>query len=162
MYPMAEQKALKSLWLESVEGRLCGRAQAKAWALREVWIDDGRSPYGLYSFVAHKVRNMRGGNADGDHPTKAAMKELFEQIDRDPDWFPGKHNGDKRGPKRVWTGARRTAIVSAAKRLKREGNEPTYSAVVAACPVAALNPKTGERVHNNRDIQCAPRASLRR
>ena len=40
---MAEQNAVKRLWLEGVEGRLCGREQAKAWALREVWIDDGKT-----------------------------------------------------------------------------------------------------------------------
>ena len=38
---MKEQRALKSLWLEGVEGRLCGREQAKALALREVWTGDG-------------------------------------------------------------------------------------------------------------------------
>ena len=37
-----------------------------------------------------------------------------------------------------------TAIVSAAKRIKAEGEEPTYSAVVAACPQATLNPATKE------------------
>ena len=38
------------------------------------------------------------------------------------------------------------AIVSAAKRIKREGQEPTYSAVVAACPQATCNPHTEQPV----------------
>ena len=135
---MSVQEALKRLWLEGVEDRLCGREQAKAWALREVWVEDGRNPFGLYSFVARRVRKTRGGKADGDHTTSSSIKEFFDKIDCDPDWYPGKHNGEKRGPKRLLTGAKRTAIASAAKRLKSEGNEPTYSSIVAACPVATL------------------------
>lgn len=37
---MASQEDLASLWLEAPEGKLCGREQAKAWALREVWRAD--------------------------------------------------------------------------------------------------------------------------
>ena len=91
--------------MEGVEGRLCGREQAKAWALREVWIDHGKDPYGMYTFVARRVRKTQGGKAKGDHPTNTSIKEFFEKIDCDPDWFPGKHNGEKPGPKRVLTGA---------------------------------------------------------
>lgn len=36
--------------------------------------------------------------------------------------------------------------MSAAKRIKTEGEEPTYSAVVVACPQATLNPSTNEPV----------------
>jgi hypothetical protein len=39
-----------------------------------------------------------------------------------------------------------TAIASAAKRLRAQGDEPTYSEIVAACPLATLNPATGEAV----------------
>ena len=41
------------------------------------------------------------------------------------------------------------AIASAAKRLKSEGIEPTYAAVVAACPRAVINPGTQEPVHKS-------------
>ena len=44
------------------------------------------------------------------------------------------------------TGVKVTAIVSAAKRIKDSGDEPTYSAVVAARPKATHNPATGEAV----------------
>ena len=37
-------------------------------------------------------------------------------------------------------------LVSAAKQIKAEGDEPTYSAVVAACPQATMNPSTNEPV----------------
>ena len=89
------------------------------------------------------------GHPKGDHPSSASIKEFFDKLDSDPDWFPGKHSDAKRGPKRILRGAKRAAIVYAAKRLKSEGNEPTYSAVVAACPNAAQNPKTGEPVHKS-------------
>ena len=143
---MATQEALKNFWLQAPEDRLCAREQAKAWALRELWREEGKGDYGLYSWVAGKVKKTKNGKPNGDNPTNTSMKEFFDKIDDDGEWFPGKHTGGKRGPKRVLTGVKVTAIVSAAKRLKAEGEEPTYSAVVAACPVATLNPATGEPV----------------
>ena len=101
-------------------------------------------------FCRPQSAKTQGGKAKGDHPTNTSIKEFFEKIDCDPDWFPGKHNGKKHGPKRMLTGAKCAAIVSAVKRLKSEGNEPTYSAVIAACPDATLNPNTGEPVHKER------------
>ena len=87
------------------------KEEAKAWALREVWMDHGKRPYGMYTFIARRVRKTWGGKARGDHPTNAGIKEFSKKIDCDPDWFPGKHNGQKRGPIQVLTGAKRTAIV---------------------------------------------------
>ena len=74
------------------------------------------------------------------------MHDFFAKVDADPAWYPGKHDGSTRGPKRVLRGAKRGAIVSAAKRLKAQGVEPTYAAVVAACPAATRNPATGAAV----------------
>ncbi len=91
---MSTQEALRLSWLEGVEDRLCAREQAKAWALREVWLQDGKSVYGLNVFVASKVRKTKNGKPKGDHPTRGAIDQLFEKMDTDPDWFPGKHNGD--------------------------------------------------------------------
>ena len=45
-----------------------------------------------------------------------------------------------------FTGGRKSAVIQAAKRIKREGGELTYAAVVAAAPTAVLNPDTGEAV----------------
>ena len=143
---MAAQAQLRQAWVGGVEGRLCGREQAKAWALREVWRDEGKNDFGLLSFVARRVRKTKNGRPVGDHPSVASVKELFEKIDGDPEWPPGRHNEAKRGPKRVLRGAKRAAIASAAKWLKSQGEEPTYAAVVAACPRATQNPGTGDPV----------------
>ena len=45
--------------------RLCGREQAKAWALREVWKEDGKTTYGMHAFVASRVRKTKNGIAKG-------------------------------------------------------------------------------------------------
>ena len=76
----------------------------------------------------------------------AAVKEFFAKVDMDQDWFPGKATDSQRGPKRILRGVKVTAIVSAAKRIKAAGDEPTYGAVVAACPRATPNPSTNEPV----------------
>ena len=143
---MSAQEVLRSAWLHGTEDRLCGREQAKAWALREVWLEQGNSMYGCYSFVAERVRKTKDGKPVGDHPSKGAISEFFQKVDSDPEWFPGKHSDEQRGPKRLLRGPKLTAVVSAAKRLKAEGTEPTYSVVVAACPKATLNPATGQPV----------------
>ena len=43
---------MRKSWLEAADDRLCGREQAKAWALREVWWEGGKKPHGLHAFVA--------------------------------------------------------------------------------------------------------------
>ena len=43
-------------------------------------------------------------------------------------------------------GAKRGAIASAAKRMKAEGLEPTYSNIRAACPTATISPATQKPV----------------
>ena len=91
---------------------------------------------------------MSGGRGKpvGASPSNNAIQEFFQKIDSDAEWFPGKASDTKRGPKRLLRGPKVTASVSAAKRLKAEGDEPTYSAMVAACPLATLNPTTEEPV----------------
>lgn len=138
--------ALRDAWLAGPDGRLCGREQAKAWALREMWVAEGKPKHGVLAFVAARVRKTARGIPGCEAPTSAAMKEFFQKVDTDPEWFPGKHSGQKRGRKRVLRGAKRGAVVAAAKRLKAEGQEPTYAAVVAACPAATRNPATQEPV----------------
>ena len=141
--------ALSDLWLVAPEGKLCAREQAKAWALREAWRAEGKGAYGLLSFVAARVKTTRNGKPAGACPTAAAMHQFFEKVDADAEWFPGKQNGEARGPKRVLRGAKRGAIVSAAKRLKAEGVEPTYSNILAASPAATTNPSTQKPVDKN-------------
>lgn len=74
---MASQATLRELWLQGPEERLCGREQAKAWALREVWLAEGKGAYGLCTFVASKVRKTKNGKPTGPRPSSAAMKEFF-------------------------------------------------------------------------------------
>ena len=54
------------------------RQVAKAWALREVWKEQGRSTYGMYTFIAQKVTKVGGG-----HPLPEAVKKLLENADED-------------------------------------------------------------------------------
>ena len=54
------------------------RQVAKAWALREVWKEQGRPTYGMYTFIAQKVTKVGGG-----HPLPEAVKKLLENADED-------------------------------------------------------------------------------
>ena len=143
------QELLRDAWLCGPDDRLCGREQAKAWALREYWREHHDSEHGLFAFVASKVRKNKRGKPSGANPTGEAMKEFFRKIDEDEEWFPGKHCGAKRGPDRVITGGKKTGLIAAAKRIKREGGEVTYPKLLSRAPQAALNPATGEPVHKN-------------
>ena len=140
------QEDLRNAWLGGQDGRLRGREQAKAWALREAWNLQTESPYGMLQFVCGHVRTNKNGEPKGDHPQHGSMSEFFAKVDADPDWFPGKTSGAKRGPARVLKGGKKSAIVQAAKKLKREGTDITYPEIVAAAPSAILNPETGEPV----------------
>jgi len=141
---------LRELWLGGQDNRLCAREQAKAWALREVWLEENKKKekgtYGLNEYVAARVRKNRGGKPAGEHPSGSSMKEFFEKVDKDEEWFPGKHSGAKRGPDRVLKGPKKNGIIQAAKRLMRDEGEVTYSSCIAAAPNAAVNPATGEPV----------------
>ena len=72
---MASQEDLASPWLEAPEGKLCGREQAKAWALREVWRADGKGTYGMLPFFASKVRKTNNSEPQGDPRGTSALKE---------------------------------------------------------------------------------------
>ena len=98
---MASQDELRSVWLQAPEGKLCGREQAKAWALREVWRAEGRGDYGMYPFIAGKVKKTFQGKPKGASPGVSAIKEFFDKTDNDPEWFPGKASDARRGPKRL-------------------------------------------------------------
>jgi len=92
------------------------------------------------AWIAERVTKIGGG-----HPQKGSLSEFFTKVDADPDWFPGKHNGKKRGPKPVLTKAKRRCIAASAMSAKHtRGQEPCVAAVVEACPAASLNPNTGQ------------------
>ena len=58
---MVSQQELKKHWLGGADDRLCAREQAKAWAVREVWLHEGKGEYGMYGFIAGKVKKTKDG-----------------------------------------------------------------------------------------------------
>lgn len=125
-----------SSWLHATGPRLSAAEQAKAWALREVWRQEGKGEHGLLQHVARTVKN-----GDGSHPSGPAIHNLFKKIDDDTAWFPGKARPG-RGPKALLAGSRAAALAKSAMAMKAKGVEPTYSRVIAACPHASRNPDT--------------------
>ena len=91
----------------------------------------------MLTYIAGKLKKQ-----DGCSPSSNAVKQLFVKVDADADWFPGKANYDDVGALPVMTGQQRMALARCAMTMKKNGIEPTYGKVVAACPKAALNPKT--------------------
>ena len=133
----SKQILLRSAWLDAKKGSLSGREQAKAWALREMWRDDGKSDHGMLPYIAGKLKKKGGGS-----PSSSAVFQFLAKVDADDDWFPGKANYDDVGVGPVMTAQQRAALARCAMTMKKNRIEPTYAKVIAACPKAALNPKT--------------------
>ena len=85
----------------------------------------------MKTFIAGKLKKKGGGS-----PSSEAMTQFFDKVDVDDDWFPGKGNYENTGAPSMMTGQQRGALARCAMTIKKSGN------VVAACPKAALNPKT--------------------
>ena len=75
-------------------------------------------------------------------PAWGSLSEFFSKVDKDPDWFPGKHNGQKRGRPPVMTRQKRRRIASSAMLQKEEGDEPSADVTIIRCPASTLNPET--------------------
>ena len=75
-----------------------------------------------------------------EHPSPSALSQLFEKIDNDEEWFPGKCDREKYGPAPVINGSNQAIIARSAMIMKEKG-EPSYPQLVAANPKATLNPK---------------------
>ena len=132
------QSALRDVWRGGQDDRMCAMDIAKAWALREASRELHAGKDKLPWVAARVVKN------DGTHPSREALRQLFQTIDSDPDWFPGKHSGTKRGPPPVFTAAKRRRCASAMMRLKHEeGDEPSLEEMKQRCPKAVINPETG-------------------
>ena len=148
--PMSDfltQDSLRSLWLSAPAGRLCPWQVARALGLREASIElHGGAPN--LPWIAARVVKVGGGN-----PATSSLRELFQKVDADPSWFPGKHGGAKRGRNPFLTPAKRRCIAASAMVAKRKrGQEPCVTAVVRACPAATWNPET-ERPFCDRTIR---------
>ena len=134
-----DQEALRRAWLDAPANRLCAWEVAKALGLREASKDIHSGNVNL-PWIAARVAKVDGGN-----PSRSALHQLFDKIDADPEWFPGKHTGTKRGPKPLLTKAKRRCIAASAMAKKAiDGDEPVVDAVILACPAATMNPVTGK------------------
>ena len=110
---------------------------AKALGLREASKELHGDQLNL-PWIAARVSKVGGG-----HPTPPSLHEMFVKIDNDPDWFPGKHSGTKRGPKPMLTAVKQRCIAQSAMTAKQKHKQdPCVAAVVLACPVSTHNPKT--------------------
>jgi hypothetical protein len=140
------QSMLKDMWLGGKEGALCGREQSRAWALRDVWKSESKSEYGMFQHIASKLRKNKRGKPNGPRPTGNAVKQLFEKIDDDPEWHPGKFDHDNMGAPRVLKGGKLGAFVRSAQKIQHEHGDVTFPLMVASCPKALVNPKTDKIV----------------
>ena len=132
------QDDLRELWRGGRSDRLCAFELAKALALREASREIHNGEDNLPWVAARVVKN------DGTHPAKQSLYELFRTIDSDPDWFPGKHNGEKRGPPALFTSAKRQRCAAAMMHLKHaENEEPSLEDMKHRCPRSVTNPQTG-------------------
>ena len=132
---------LEEAWTGGSRGHMSAVAEARAWALREVWREQhqGKGDYGLLSFVAARVKKVGGGN-----PSPSAVSQFFEKVDEDEGWFPGKRSEAAYGPKPVLHGAKRRRVAQKAMDMKESGVEPTYSRMVTDCGEDVMNPKLGD------------------
>ena len=62
------QDLLKKAWHGGRQGYLSPLSEARAWALREIWQEEGKPDYGMLTYIAGKVKKNGGGN-----PTQQAM-----------------------------------------------------------------------------------------
>ena len=92
--------SLQDLWLSGKEGCLSPLEQSRAWALREVYREQEVPEKKLYTKVAEKLTKVGGGA-----PTPRAVLKLFEKIDGDEEWYPGKI-AEGRGRKPALSGAK--------------------------------------------------------
>lgn len=139
VFAKMKQECLHKLWLSAPEGRLSPWEQAKALALREAsrMLHDG---WDNLPWVCERLTKSGGG-----HPQPGSLHEFFSKVDADSDWFPGKHNGAKRGPTPQLTPHKRRCIAESAMAAKKyRKQEPCVAAVVQACPDATRNEKTGK------------------
>jgi len=74
----SQQELLRQAWLGGRVGSLSALSEARAWALREVWRESGKSDHGMLSFIARKVKKVGVGRRVGGAPNHSAISQLFE------------------------------------------------------------------------------------
>jgi hypothetical protein len=135
-----EASASPSWWNSGPQGRLSPWSQALLWAL--IKVNDELELEMEDSKIATFITKVGGG-----HPLKNAVKEWRHVFVKDSNWYPGKTNDLKRkqpGPKKLLDGRKQHCIATCAMRLKKQKVEPSAALIKEICPVATLNPNTGE------------------
>ena len=141
-----DDPTLEKLWLGGRTGTLAPWSEAKAWAMRVVWKDAHKgSTHGLNTYVAGKLRKIGGGK-----PTPQALGRLYEKMDDDPHWYPGKVYGDVGGRPSALSETNKSIIARSLMSYAEKGGEATYPMALALCPQATRNPETGEPVGKKR------------
>ena len=89
---------LRACWHTAAPGRLTAWQQALACGLREA----SKELYGGHvavTWIASKLRKTdeTGRAYSEDAPEQGSLSEFFRKVDADPDWFPGKHCGNRSG-----------------------------------------------------------------
>ena len=128
---------MASWWTSGKPGYLPPVEQAKLWGLTMMADEfDMKLP-------AHKIMSLFK-KVGGGHPSERAIQAWRLVFREDPDWYPGKttEEGEKTGPKPVFTALKKQAVANSAMALKRAGIEPTVAEVRQRCPQATLNPVT--------------------
>lgn len=138
--PMAlSQTALKDLWEGGQKDRLGPWEQARALAFREASKELHGGEVNVPWVCARVQKN------DGTPPHRQSLHDSFALVDGDPDWFPGKHTGSKRGPKPLFNLAKKRRCAKVMMKVKHEdGDEPTLEEMKVRCPASVINPQTGE------------------
>ena len=142
----SKQELLREAWLEERKGNMSAQQEARAWALREAWKEEhGKKTYGMLPYIASKVYKVPVGKKK-DHPTPSALSQLFQKMDSDKGWFPGKSEQVKHGPAPAINGTNQGIIARTAMTMKDNNKEVTYPKIVAHTPKASQNPKTNRPV----------------
>ena len=137
------QDDLRKLWHTSAPERLTPWQQAFALGLREA----SKEMYNGHVCVTWIASKLRKTDSSGEayselSPEPCSVSLFFKKVDEVDDWFPGKHNGGKRGPKPILTKAKRARIASCSMAQKAEGDEPCIEVTIQRCPKATMNTKT--------------------
>ena len=132
----ARQQLLQEAWLRGKTGTLCALQQARAWALREVWQEEGKPAFGLHACIARKVTKIGGG-----HPRSQAVAKFFERVDEDLAWFSGKEARERSGPESVISPQNQATVARAAMSTRKRDVVRVADKVYEAPAPAPASPR---------------------
>ena len=111
------QEELQALWHPAPPGKLTPWQQALALGLREA-SKEVYEGHICVTWIASKLRKTDniGKAYSEDAPAHGSVSEFLDKVNNDPEWFPGKHNGVRRGPQPRLTKSKRRRIAASALR----------------------------------------------